>query len=542
MKISQLSDQYSVSEQITEADVDQLASLGVKTLICNRPDNEAADQTAFAEIAQRAEALGIKAVSIAFTGTQMSDRQVSELATILADNQRVHAYCRTGNRSTKIWQAVQALTEQPDQTSAAQDSTPSPAAEVKKPTNGHCAKPIYTVVIVGAGTAGIAVATSLLKRKAKIRICLIDPAEQHAYQPGWTMVGGGVFDVETTQRPMHTVIPDETTWLKNAVTRIDPDNNRVHLDDGSEIYYNHLVVAAGLEIHWAGIKGLPETLGKNGVTSNYSYKTAPYTWELVSSLKGGKAVFTQPPMPIKCAGAPQKAMYLAASHWRRNSVLDKFDIGFYNAGGVLFGVPAYVPALQSYVERYAIHLNFLHNLIAVDGDNKTATFTHTPAEGEAREVNVDFDMLHVCPPQRAPEFIRNSPLADAAGWVDVHPQTLQHTRFNNVWGLGDVTNTPNAKTMAAARKQAPLLAHNICATLDKLPPSAHYNGYGSCPLTVEHGKIVLAEFGYEGKLLPTFPTWINDGTKATSQAWHLKADFLPWFYWNGMLKGREWLV
>ncbi len=177
MKISQLSDQSSVSEQITEADVDQLASLGVKTLICNRPDNEAADQTAFAEIAQRAEALGIKAVSIAFTGTQMSDRQVSELATILADNQRVHAYCRTGNRSTKIWQAVQALTEQPDQTSAAQDSTPSPAAEVKKPTNGHCAKPLYTVVIVGAGTAGIAVATSLLKRKANIRICLIDPAE-----------------------------------------------------------------------------------------------------------------------------------------------------------------------------------------------------------------------------------------------------------------------------------------------------------------------------------------------------------------------------
>lgn len=527
MKVTQLSDNYSVSGQIQPEDVAGFANEGVTTLICNRPDGESADQAPFATIAAAAKELGLTAISIPFTGGQMTQAQVEEFSKLMAQGDRVHAYCRTGNRSTQIWQASQGAQAQPAQ--------PAPVAD-------HSAKPHYSVVIVGAGTAGISAATSLLKRKPDLRICLIDPAQFHAYQPGWTMVGGGVFDLPSTRRDMATVIPKQTTWLQNSVRQFDLDNNCVELDDGSQVYYQQLVVAAGIELNWSAIEGLSETLGKNGVTSNYSYDTAAYTWELVSSLKGGKAVFTQPPMPIKCAGAPQKAMYLAASHWRRNAVLDNFDINFFNAGAVLFGVPAYVPELQSYIERYAINTNFSHNLIRVDGDNKTATFAHNTTQGDTTEVTTDFDMLHVCPPQRAPGFVRQSPLADAGGWVDVDPKTLQHRKFSNVWGLGDITNTPNAKTMAAARKQAPILAQNICDTLSNKTPSIHYDGYGSCPLTVEHGKIVLAEFGYEGKLLPSFPNWINDGTKATSQAWHLKSGFLPWFYWNGMLKGREWMV
>ena len=259
-------------------------------------------------------------------------------------------------------------------------------------------------------------------------------------------------------------------------------------------------------------------------------------------MKEGRAIFTQPPMPIKCAGAPQKAMYLSADHWLKSGVLDKVDIHFNNAGGVLFGVKEYVPALETYVKKYGAHLNFFHNLTAVDGPAKKAWFTVSKPDSEPETVEMEFDMMHVCPPQTAPDFIRVSPLADAAGWVDVDQSTLRHKTYDNIWSLGDVMNAPNAKTAAAARKQAPVVAENLVAQIEGHSPSAIYDGYGSCPLTVEHGKIVLAEFGYGGALLPSFPKFFIDGTKPSRAAWYLKEKLLPPIYWKAMLRGKEWLA
>lgn len=213
-----------------------------------------------------------------------------------------------------------------------------------------------------------------------------------------------------------------------------------------------------------------------------------------------------------------------------------------NAGGVLFGVKDYVPALEKYVEKYDATLNFFHNLVAVDGPGKTATFRVAKPEAEHTEVTVEFDMLHVCPPQTAPDFIRVSPLADAGGWVDVDQATLRHKEYDNIWSLGDVMNAPNAKTAAAARKQAPTVAANIVADIAGRSAVAQYDGYGSCPLTVERGKIVLAEFGYGGALRPSFPSFLLDGTKPSRAAWFLKETVLPPIYWKAMLKGKEWMA
>ena len=246
----------------------------------------------------------------------------------------------------------------------------------------------------------------------------------------------------------------------------------------------------GLKLDWHKVDGLVDTLGKNGVTSNYRFDLAPYTWELVRGMREGTALFTQPPMPIKCAGAPQKAMYLSADHWHRGGVLNNINIGFYNAGGALFGVKDYVPALMEYVEKYRADLQFNHNLVAIDGPGKTAFFQATDGDGKSETVERRFDMIHICPPQCAPDFIRVSPLADAAGWVDVDQTTLRHKTYENVWSLGDVMNAPNAKTAAAARKQAPVVAQNLLADMSLSSGVAHYDGYGSCPLTVELGKIV----------------------------------------------------
>jgi sulfide:quinone oxidoreductase len=400
----------------------------------------------------------------------------------------------------------------------------------------------YDVVIVGAGAAGIATAASILKRRQGLRIALIDPAATHYYQPGWTMVGAGIFSADSTARTMASRIPGGVEWIKAGVAAFEPDHNAVVLEDAQRINYKQLVVCPGLKLDWNGIEGLSESLGRNGVTSNYKFELAPYTWELVQKLRSGKAIFTQPPMPIKCAGAPQKALYLSADHWRSNGLLSNIDISFCNAGAVLFGVAAYVPALMEYIKAYHVDLQFNHNLVAIDGAAKTATFTRTGADGVKDKVTKEFDMIHVVPPQIAPDFIRASPLADAtSGWVTIDPASMRHTKFANVYALGDVGNTTNAKTAAAARMQAPVVAHNVLAGLGMVSGESHYNGYGSCPLTVERGKIVLAEFLYGGKVAPSFPSWLIDGTKPSYLAWLLKEKVLPTLYWQGMLKGRELL-
>ena len=400
----------------------------------------------------------------------------------------------------------------------------------------------HTVLIVGGGAAGISVAASIHKRDPNLDIAIVEPANRHHYQPGWTMVGGGVFRPEVTSKAMSEVMPKFVSWYQKAVAAVDQESNQVILEDGSNIGYEALVLAPGLELNWSGIEGLEAALGSNGVTSNYREGMASYTWDMVQNLKKGTALFSQPPMPIKCAGAPQKAMYLSSDYWFKHGVLSDLDIQFHNAGAVLFGVADYVPALDAYIKKYGIDVNFQSTLIAVNGPAKTAVFRRSDAEGNSTEQEVSFDMLHAVPPQRAPEFIRESALANEGGWLDLEDDTLRHKAFSNIFGLGDVSGTGNAKTAAAVRKQAPVVAENLIASLRNEPLRAAYLGYGSCPLTVENGKIVLAEFGYGGVLQPSFPKWINDGTKATRAAWWLKAKQLPTLYWHGMLKGHEWLA
>jgi len=396
----------------------------------------------------------------------------------------------------------------------------------------------HDVVIVGGGAAGIATAASMLKRRPSLDIAIVEPAEYHYYQPGWTMVGAGVFEAPVTRRPMASVMPKQARWIHQAAATFQPEQNRLTLADGSMLDYKLLIVAPGIRLAWEKIAGLEATLGKNGVTSNYRYDLAPYTWKLVQSLKGGRAIFSQPPMPIKCAGAPQKAMYLSCDAWLDRGVLDDIDVEFRNAGGVLFGVKEYLPALMEYVEKYGIELKLGQTLVSVNGAAKSAVF-----KTERGEETVEFDMLHVVPPQVAPQFVAESPLANAeSGYVDVDKFSMQHVRYPNVFGMGDAGSMPNAKTAAAARKQAPIVAVNALAVLDGKPPCCDYDGYGSCPLTVERGKVILAEFGYDGKLLPSFPEWLIDGTRPRKLSWLLKSEILPWVYWNGMLKGHEWMV
>ena len=517
MDIKRLTPAFATAPQLTPHDVEQAAREGFRAIICNRPDGEEDGQPTAADIGAVARAAGLAFAHIPVTPGAMTDADAQAMRHALDTLPGpVLGYCRSGARAEKLAAMADALV-------AGQDAAS------------------YDILIIGGGSAGIATAASILKRRRGIRLAIIEPSDDHYYQPGWTMVGAGVFDSGFTRRSEAHLIPNGATWIKGAVSHFQPDKKQVLLDDGRRIGYGVLIVCPGIKLDWNAIPGLADALGHDGVTSNYRYDLAPYTHRLAKAFKGGRALFTQPPMPIKCAGAPQKAMYLSCHRWEKAGVLAQSDVQFHTAGPALFGVAAYVPALMDYVDRYGIHLNFGSKLVEIDGPAKTAIFEQADGDG-VRRVAERYDMIHVVPPQVAPDFIRNSLLAAPSGFVAVDEATLRHPLFPDIFALGDACSASNAKTMAAARKQAPVVAVNALAALDGHPPVAAYDGYGSCPLTVEAGKIVLAEFGYGGKLMPSFPNWLIDGTRPSRLSWLLKDTILPPVYWHGMLKGREWMV
>lgn len=392
----------------------------------------------------------------------------------------------------------------------------------------------HELLIVGGGTAGITVAAQLMQQESAPKIAIIEPSPSHFYQPLWTLVGGGVFPREASMRPTADYIPSGVTWIRDSVESFDPDKNALKLASGATLTYDQLVVAPGIQLDWAKIQGLPEALGKDGVTSNYSYDSVNYTWELIQAFQGGDAVFTFPSTPIKCAGAPQKIMWLAEESFRRRGVRAKARITFASAGAAIFGVPKYRAALDKLVVERSIQTQFGKDLVAVRPKSREAVFRDV-AKGE--EVVLKYDLLHVTPPQSAPDFVKRSPLAqkNALGWVDVDMHTLQHVRYKNVFSLGDASSLPCSKTGAAIRKQAPVAVANIMAQRCDRPLAARYDGYASCPLVTGYGKVILAEFGYDGVIMETFPF---DQAKERYSMYALKAHALPNAYWHGMLRGR----
>ena len=392
------------------------------------------------------------------------------------------------------------------------------------------------VLIIGGGTAGVTVAAIMKRRAPTSDISIVEPSPNHYYQPAFTLVGAGVYSLENTRRAEQSVIPAGVRWIRDTAQSFDPEKNRVQLKNGGDLTYDYLVVSTGVNLDWAKIEGLADTLGKNGVCSNYSPAHVNYTWECLQKLKPGhSAVFTQPPLPFKCPGAPQKIAYLTADHLRRQGILKGCKLDYYVHAPVIFGVPFFARELVKVAARYGINVHYQHNLVAVDGAAKTATFEKVDDLNKGRLLTVPFDMLHVSPPQSPGAEIKSSPLVNAAGWVEVNQNSMQHVRYSNVFALGDVASSPNSKTAAAVRKQAPIVVDNILHMIGKTPLVGGYDGYASCPLTTAFGKTILAEFIYGGKVTPTLPL---NPAKERWISWWIKTTGLPLMYWNYMLRGH----
>ncbi len=416
----------------------------------------------------------------------------------------------------------------------------------------------YQIVIIGGGAAGIMTSARLRKANKDLDIAIIEPADKHYYQAAWTLVGAGTYNMNNTARPMASLIPKGVTWIKDRVNAVDPDQSQISTEKSGDITYDFLIPAPGLVMNYEAMEGLEEAMKRPEVGSNYT--NPEKVWEVLQNFKGGNALFIQPAGAIKCGGAPQKIMYLAEEHFQKTGLREKTEVIFGTPGSVIFGVEPFKTTMQGVIAKKNIRLKTFMTPVKIDPDAKKVFFAFnaeaaqqkTPDLDEAIGmeltsdglVSIPYDMLHVAPPQKAPDFIANSPLAyqegPNKGWLEVDIHTLQHKRYPNVFGLGDAAALPTAKTGAAVRKQAPVVVSNILNLINegKLCQD-RYEGYSSCPLVTGYGTMVLAEFKYDNvRDSDPFITKFVDTSKESWLMWLLKKYALPWLYWNRMMKGE----
>jgi len=399
------------------------------------------------------------------------------------------------------------------------------------------------IVILGGGAAGLSMANRLSRRLSGATITVVEPSDLHNYQPGWTLVASGVWEAERTLKPNAQFLPTGVDWVKGQAAGINADLRRITLADSSTLEYDVLVVATGLQLNYQLIDGMsPKLVGSNGIGSVYaSLDAAGRTRKAIDTWLaqgGGQGIFTSPQTAIKCAGAPVKMTFTTLSRIKAESTRERFDLDYFTGGGGMFSQPWINDFLKQRFDQENITRHHLQHLTAIDAGAKKAEFTSPNGDTEVR----DYDFIHVVPPMSAPDFVKDSDLIAQEGafkgeWLDTDIHTLQHNRYPEVFGIGDVIGAPINKTAASVKAQAPVVEANIVAYLQEKPLNARHNGYTSCPLITDIGKAMLVEFGYDNNMefLPSFS--FIDPKEESWSAWVLK-DYLLQPAYYAMLEGR----
>ena len=397
------------------------------------------------------------------------------------------------------------------------------------------------IVIAGSGLGGLAAANRLARELDGAKITIVDRKEIHNYQPGYTLVATGVWPVEKVSDRNADLMPAGVEWVKEMVSEFDPEANAIVTDAGRRIEYDYLIVATGLQLDFGQIEGMDvAAIGTNGLGSVYpSPQAAQATWQAMDAYrqKGGKAVMTLPATPLKCAGAPLKMTFMVVDRLQQAGTRDRSDVQFHSALDNIFSVPRINQEVLERWDRLKVPVTFNSKLVAVDIGARRATVTSP--EGERTEL--DYDFIHVVPPMRAPDAVKNSPLSwkeggfAAGGWLEVDKETLRHRRFPNVFGIGDINGTPKGKTAATVKKSTPLVVQNLLDVIAGREPSLKFDGYTSCPLLLREGAALLVEFDYENRLTPSLPA--IDPLQDSYFAWVMKYRLLKPAY-MAVAKGR----
>jgi len=386
------------------------------------------------------------------------------------------------------------------------------------------------IVVLGAGVGGTMTANMLRRRldRSEAEISIVDKSTEHAYQPSFYLLPFEYMEPEDQFRDIRGLLQDGIEFVHSAVTGVDPDAKTVALEDG-DLSYDYLVVALGHRLAPETTPGMLEGWEEtDSVYPFYHFEAAMQLRDALKDFDGGTFVVSVPDTSIKCGGAPLKMTMLAEDYFRRQGIRDDVDVVMTKGSDAVFGVSPYREKLEEiWADRdIEANLNF-----TVDEIDHEAQVIHSE-EGETQE----YDLYAPVPPQYGqPALTENSPLTEAdtendGEYVAVDEHTLQHVEYEDIFALGDGCSTPNAKTAAAARKQAHVVLDNLTAHMAGKRQTATYKGYAACPLLTKKGKAMVAEFDYENSISAPVESRMN---------WIMDVNILPSFYWDTWLRGYD---
>ncbi len=405
------------------------------------------------------------------------------------------------------------------------------------------------IVIVGGGAAGIGMAARLKRVLKNPDITLIDPSDRQFYQPGFTLIAGGVYGADDVWKPQADCMPSGIKWVKDCVKIIRPDANTLETVANGKIDYDFLVLAPGAQINWDEVEGITkETLGQGNAHSIYDFEGAQLTWPAMKEFaeKGGRGIFCDTYTKHKCGGAPKKICLLTWDNARKNGRTNDVDLHYYTAEKQLYDVPYFTKRLEEIYKERNIPVDVNVRLKGIDTSAKRAYFERVETAGDEKIVTPfteDYDFMHFMAPQSAPDFVRESGLSwtegklAADGWAMTDKETLVHLAYSNIICLGDCAGIPTSKTSAAVRKQLPVAVENLVSLMEGRAPEAKYNGYAACPIVTDYGHVLLCEFDYDKEPQITFPFSLLDMSREQWAAWILKVYMLKPVYFQLMLRG-----
>ena len=392
------------------------------------------------------------------------------------------------------------------------------------------------IVILGAGTAGTMMANKLARSlpEKEWHITVVDRDNVHIYQPGLLFVPFGSYQERDLLRPRNILVPPEVDLVFGAIERVEPEENRVRLEDGTVLDYNILIVATGCRIAPDETEGLT---GKGWMKTAFDFYTREGARALARALAdwpGGRLVLNVVDMPIKCPVAPLEFLFLADYFCTQRGIRDKVEIVYATPLDGAFTKPRASALLGDLLEKKNIKIETEFTLQNVDGEAGVLR------SYDGREV--DYDLLVSVPLHYGSEVITKSEMGDDFGFLPTDKNTLQSIGFENVFALGDATNLPSSKAGSVAHFQAEVLIGNVMRYIDGRPLVPDFDGHANCFIETGFGKGILIDFNYTTEPLPgRFPLPGVGPFKLLQESYvnHWGKLGFRWIYWNMLLRGEE---
>ena len=397
------------------------------------------------------------------------------------------------------------------------------------------------ILILGAGTAGTIMANRLRRhyadelRTGRTTITVVDPDEQHLYQPGLLFVPFGRYAPHELLRPKRALLHPDVLLVRDAVEKVVATENTVYLREGAPFPYDVLIVASGTRVVPHETEGLDGPGWQDSIFDFYTLDGASKLQRKLADWPGGRLVIDIVDMPIKCPVAPLEFAFLADAFFADRGIRDKVEITYVTPLDSAFTKATCSRALTHLLTEKRIELVTEFATGRVDGAER--------ALWSWDERRIPFDILVAIPVHAGAEFVGRSPgLGDDMGFVLTDPRTLQAKVAPNIFAIGDATNIPASKAGSVAHFEAEILTENVARFLRGESLAPDFDGHANCFIETGHDRALLIDFNYDVEPLPgTFPIPGVGPMRllAESRLNHLGKLAFRWMYWHMLLPGHD---